>query len=584
MTTIPASELVAVNPSVLGVGGAALDVIGLLLTSSTKIPIGAVQSFPDAASVGDLFGVNSAEDSFASVYFQGFEGSARKPGSILMAQYNTAAVAAWVRGATLGLTLAQVQALNAALSITIDGVLKSATIDLAAATSFSNAGVLIADALGIQGTQAAAFTGSITATTLTVSAVSSGALAVGQVIAGAGVTAGTYITALGTGTGGTGTYAVSDSQSVGSEGMTSFNPAVTYDSILGAFQINSGTTGAASTITYGSGALATSLKLTQATGAIISQGANAATPSAFMDAVVQVTTDWVTFATLFDPDVSGSANKQLFAAWKNAQNDRYAYVCWDLDQSPVTSSSASSSLGAILAANGDSGTCLLDGDALAGWNATSAPLLAAFVMGAAASIDFTERAGRISFAYKSQAGLVATVTTASAAQNLGGSPQSSNRGNGYNFYGAYAQANNSFVWFQRGFVTGDFLWLDSYIDQIWLNNALQAALLTLLEGARAIPYNAAGSSLIEAALADPIAAGLNFQAFAPGAISASQQAAVNASAGKSVAGTLQTQGYYLQIGQADAQTRAARGSPPCKFWYLDRGSVQAITLNSVAVT
>lgn len=67
---------------------------------------------------------------------------------------------------------------------------------------------------------AAAFTGSISTTTLTVSAVASGALAVGQSIVGAGVTAGTMITALGTGTGGTGTYTVNNSQTVGSEAMT----------------------------------------------------------------------------------------------------------------------------------------------------------------------------------------------------------------------------------------------------------------------------------------------------------------------------------------------------------------------------
>lgn len=584
MTTIPASQLVAVNPSVLGVGGSAVDVIGLALTTNARPPIGSVPSFPDAIAVEDYFGPNSPEAAFAGNYFQGFDNSARKPGSLLFAQYPTAPVAAFVRGGGLGLTLAQLQALNALLNVTIDGVLKTATIDLSSSTSFSQAGQLIATALAITGTQAASFTAAIATTVMTVSAVSTGAIAVGQQITGPGVTAGTYVTSFGTGTGGTGTYNVSISQSVGSGGLVARNAPVTYDSVLDAFTIASGTTGASSTITYGSGALGTSLKLTQATGAVLSQGAIAAVPASFMNGIVGITTDWVTFTTLFDPDVSGNSVKQAFAAWKSTLNNRYAYVCWDLDQAPIASVPASSSLGQILALNGDSGTCLLDGDALNGWNATSAPLLAAFVMGAAASIDFTERAGRITFAYKSQAGLVATVTSATVAQNLGGNPQFANRGNNYNFYGAYAQANANFVWFQRGFVTGDFLWLDAYVDQIWLNSTLQNALLVLMENARSIPYNAAGSSIIEAALADPIAAGLNFGAFAPGAIAASQQAAVNTSAGKNIAVTLQTQGYYLQIGQADAPTRNARGSPPCKFWYLDRGSVQAITLNSVAVT
>ena len=65
-----------------------------------------------------------------------------------------------------------------------------------------------------------AFTGAISGTTLTVSAVASGTLQVGQVLSGSGITAGTYISALGTGTGGTGTYTVSPSQTVASTAIT----------------------------------------------------------------------------------------------------------------------------------------------------------------------------------------------------------------------------------------------------------------------------------------------------------------------------------------------------------------------------
>jgi hypothetical protein len=56
---------------------------------------------------------------------------------------------------------------------------------------------------------------------LTISAVTAGVLAVGSVIAGSGVTAGTTITALGTGSGGAGTYTVGTSQSVSSTAITS---------------------------------------------------------------------------------------------------------------------------------------------------------------------------------------------------------------------------------------------------------------------------------------------------------------------------------------------------------------------------
>jgi hypothetical protein len=66
----------------------------------------------------------------------------------------------------------------------------------------------------------ASVTGSIAATTLTVTAVGSGTLAPGQPISGSGVTAGTLITAYGTGTGGVGTYTVSASQTVASTAIT----------------------------------------------------------------------------------------------------------------------------------------------------------------------------------------------------------------------------------------------------------------------------------------------------------------------------------------------------------------------------
>jgi hypothetical protein len=70
----------------------------------------------------------------------------------------------------------------------------------------------------------AVVTGSISGTTLTVSAVTSGALAVGNGISGTGITAGTTITALGTGSGGTGTYTVSASQTVASTTVTARSP------------------------------------------------------------------------------------------------------------------------------------------------------------------------------------------------------------------------------------------------------------------------------------------------------------------------------------------------------------------------
>jgi len=69
-------------------------------------------------------------------------------------------------------------------------------------------------------TTGATFAGSIATTVLTVTGSPTGVIQVGMLIAGTGVTAGTTITALGTGTGGAGTYTVSAAQTVASTTIT----------------------------------------------------------------------------------------------------------------------------------------------------------------------------------------------------------------------------------------------------------------------------------------------------------------------------------------------------------------------------
>ena len=72
-------------------------------------------------------------------------------------------------------------------------------------------------------TVGAVVTGSMATTTLTVTAVTSGTLYVGQTVRGAGVTVNTIITALGTGTGGTGTYTINNSQTFSSGTLYGLN-------------------------------------------------------------------------------------------------------------------------------------------------------------------------------------------------------------------------------------------------------------------------------------------------------------------------------------------------------------------------
>jgi hypothetical protein len=103
------------------------------------------------------------------------------------------------------------------------------------ATGTGFVGAVVTGALGSTNTASIGFvcTADIATTTMTVSAVASGVLSVGDVISGTGVTAGTKITALGTGTGGTGTYTVSASQTVTSTTITGNSNQLNVTAVAG---------------------------------------------------------------------------------------------------------------------------------------------------------------------------------------------------------------------------------------------------------------------------------------------------------------------------------------------------------------
>lgn len=493
MTSIPASEIVSVTPGVLAAGGSPLSLNGLLLTQGSRVPIPTVQPFSSLTAVSDYFGAASAEYIWAQKYFAGFDNSQIKPGSLLVAQYPAAAVAGYLRGGRVsGLTLAQLQAISGILTITTDGTPKTTgTINLAAATSFSNAATIINTALA--------------------------------------------------------------------------GPAVcSYDAQAGAFVFTSPTTGAASTVSFGSGTIANPLKLQQTNGAVVSAGAVAGVPGTNLAAIAATTQNWATFSTLWEPV---TADCVLFAEWCNSKNNRFLYVFDDTDATPTVVPDTTSA-GALMKAEGLSGYLPVYEPSLANYSA--------FVMGSIASIDFSQTDGRATLAFRSQSGLAAAVTDQTIAANL--------LANGYNFYGAYATANDQFQFFYNGQIGGPFLWADTYVDQIKLNSDLQLALMELMISARSIPYNASGYGRIQAACADPINEALNSGIIRAGiTLSALQISEVNAAAGIIISDTLQQIGWYLQIKDATPQVRAARASPPCTLWYTDGGSVQKIALSSVTV-
>jgi hypothetical protein len=101
-----------------------------------------------------------------------------------------------------------------------------------------------------RGTQdTSACTASISGTVMTVTAVGAAPLRVGQFLTGTGVTAGNYITSFGTGTGGTGTYNISISNTLGSRTITMQGDQMSVSATQGTTGDANDPTGGGQTIT-----------------------------------------------------------------------------------------------------------------------------------------------------------------------------------------------------------------------------------------------------------------------------------------------------------------------------------------------
>ena len=558
---IPASAIVSISSQVLNPGGTGLTFASVFLTQNTAVPIGAPVTFPNATAVGAYFGTTSSEYNLSVVYFQGFDSSNIKPGQLWFTQYPLTAVGAYLRGLP-STSLAAVQAI----------------------------------APGI-------VTGSITLTTMTVSAVTSGTLVVGQVLSGTSVTAATTIVSQLTGTtGGVGTYQVSVSQTTASTTITgnyglsvtidgvaqftvtlnlstatSFTNAAsliataltlaggqtcTYNSQFGSFVIASGTTGAASTLALATGAGATALGL--GTGATLSQGAAAVvSPGAFMDSVVATTTNWVSFVPIF---ATTTSIKQAFATWVSTQNVRYVAIINDTDPTIVQTPSAFVGFGNWLLVNTKSGVFPVYNDLNT----------CAMVAGLIAAIDFTQRNGRVNAKFKTNSAMPGPVVSdLTSYTNL--------TANGYSTYCQFA-VQQSPTMLADGAISGPFRWLDSFIGAISLSVNLQANMVNLLQQQNSLPYNTQGNTLITASAMDAINAALNFGTIRRNTVpSASEASQMNAAAGLPIDLTVGSRGWYFQVLPASAAVRAARQSPPVNLWYMDGQSVQKLNIAAVDV-
>ena len=331
--SVNADKLVQIIPRIIEGGTPGLTFAGLLLSQSELLPAGRVVQFASAQAVANYFGSLSEEASMASMYFSGYVNTTSLPDKIFFARYNGEAVGAWLRGAKYTGNLAVLQAVtNGAMVISIDNTSHTlSSVDLSAATSFSQVAEAIQTALTTAGATGA---------------------------------------------------------------------KVTYSSQTGAFQIDSPTTGASSAVAFPTppeagtdlGAL---LLLTEQSGAVQSVGMAGQTLPDCMTNVLMYARDWVTFSTVWEPELD---DKIALAQWCAGYDTRFAYVLWDTDNAAQVAGSTASAGYQIAKVLELDGTVPV----------FNTPELAAWVMGTAASINFEETNGRLTFAFKQGEGLAVT--------------------------------------------------------------------------------------------------------------------------------------------------------------------------------
>lgn len=500
--SIPASQIVQVNPRLLTAGGTDLEFNGLLLSASPLIPASQlVLPFPDAESVGEYFGLTSPEYQAAVVYFLGYNNSFKKPRALYVASRIAEARAAWLRGAAWTGTLAELKgAGTGGLSLTVNGeAITVANLSLATATSPSDVAELLQAAIN-------------------------------DAEGGAGVT-------------------------------------VAYSSLTKAWTITSPTTGAASSLSFASapetGAdFATLLGLTEQAGAVLSPGMDALTPAANMEAILDFTENFVCFTTVDQPD---EADALALAQWASGKGVAYLYIYWDNDPKLLQPNNTATIAAALSEANVGA-TCGV-------WNSLD---YAAMIMGTAASIDWERRNGTITFAFKAQDGLAANVVTGTDATNL--------KAQNMNFMGNYATRNDQFIFMYPGAMFGSWTWIDTYLNAVWLNNALQVACMAGFEQTPRVPYTDAGYALVRAWLQDPVNRALYSGIIDTGVtLSEAQKAELQREAGRDISGELFTDGYVIEVGDPAPAVRQKRESPECSIWYTYGGSVHHLDIASTAV-
>lgn len=491
--SIPLSKDFSISSNVIAPAGNAIDANGLMLTNSTAIAPANLNYFYTLRDVGDIFGLLSDEYEAAKIYFNGFDGSAVKPGKLLCIASPSAPTAGTLTtGSNASVSIESLKLLPiGSITISVDGVQQASdNINLSAVVAQSD----VADALE------AALTG----------------------------------------------------------------VTVEYSSLSARYVITSNTTGAASSVSFATGAIANALMMTQATGAIVAQGVGDMSLTELMNYVIDRDQNWFAFSSANE---LSDIQKLELAQWNSTidEGKRFLFSFNDIDPLVATSNAQNTLLSRMKAAD------------LGGiFGIYGTPRYAFSALAYIASLDFSALNGRLTYKFRKFTGLTPNVDTLSEARAI--------ESNGYSYYGDYKQTINQYTYASDGAVTGSFKWMDTFVDQVWIRLRLIEAFAATFTANQSLAFNAQGYAAVQAAVIDPAQAALNFGAIQRGVqLDESQRSQIMNRVGKDITPQLFNNGWYFHIPAQPGVNRIERALKSATFFWCDGQMIQSISMQSTTV-
>lgn len=340
--------------------------------------------------------------------------------------------------------------------------------------------------------------------------------------------------------------------------------SIAFNSQFNAYILTNATSGATSVLTVPSGDIATALGFDTET-AVISNGQNANTVTQSMANLTNRFTNFVTFTTLAEASDSDALELAQWATTNYNAGVLYLYVCWDSDVNNLDSNSTTV-IAEQLKAENVGATCVC----------YPSYTMASFIMGVTASIAWNQANSTITYAFKHLSGFGADVEKTSDANALDAHK--------VNYMGNFATRNDNFILSYNGAMMGEWDWIDTYINAVWLCNALQVQLMAMFKTANRIPYNESGYAKIRSNCKDIINRAINNGVIDLGVnISDAQKAELTSLLGGDYSDEIKNNGYYLQIVDATASIRQARKTPSINLVYTYGGSVHKLVVPATAV-